>query len=180
MDPIWEGIALVWLGEYKEGHAKLSFGAPNWEAEGGVHNFVQIRTAFAAACLGMGQVEQAQTWARSAIELADRTGHRWYEAEAHRVLGDVLLALDDPTAAETAFLRSIEIAKEQKAKSWELRTATSLARLRRDQGKRDEARDLLVPVYGWFTEGLDTPVLKEAKAVLDELSGACRVDHGAV
>jgi predicted ATPase len=120
----------------------------------------------------MGQVEQAQSWARAAIQLVDRTGHRLYEADAHRVLGEVLLALSDSGAAETAFLRAIEIAKGQKAKSWELRAATSLARLWRDQGKRAEAHDLLAPVYGWFTEGFDTPVLQEAKALLDELSGS--------
>ena len=164
--------ALIWLREYKEGHATLSSGAPNWEAAGGVHNFPQIRTAFAAACLGMGQIEEAQSWVRAAIQLADQTGHRWYEAEAHRVLGDVQLALSDPAAAEFAFLRAIEVAKRQKAKSWELRAATSLARLWRDQDKRREAHDLLAPVYGWFTEGFDTPVLQEAKVLLDELSGS--------
>jgi predicted ATPase len=141
-----------------------------WEAAGGVHNFVQVRTSFARACLGNGQVDQAQSWAKSAIDLAERTGHRWYEAEAHRVLGDVLLALGDPKAAETAFLTSIEIAKGQEAKSWELRTATSLARLWRDQGKRTEGHDLIAPIYGWFTEGLDTPVLQGAKALLSELA----------
>ena len=118
VDPVWEGVALIWCGEYEEGHARLSSGAQAWEAAGGVHNFVQVRTSFARACLGKGQFEQAQSWARAAIELADRTGHRWYEAEAHRVLGDVLLALSDLGAAEIAFLRAIEIAKEQKAKSW--------------------------------------------------------------
>jgi class 3 adenylate cyclase/predicted ATPase len=171
VDPVWEGLALVWFGEYKEGHARLSFGTPNWEeAQGGLLNIPQVRTAFAVACLGMGQIEQAQSWARSAIELADRTGHRWYVAEGHRVLGDVLLALNDPRAAEIAFLRAIEVAKGQKAKSWELRAATSLARLWCDQGKRSEARDLLAPIYGWFTEGFDTPVLQEAKALLDQLA----------
>ena len=172
VDPVWEGIALIWFREYKEGHATLSSGAPNWEAAGGVHNFPQIRTAFAAACLGMGQIEEAQSWVRAAIQLADQTGHRWYEAEAHRVLGDVQLALSDPAAAEFAFLRAIEVAKGQKAKSWELRAATSLARLWRDQDKRREAHDLLAPVYGWFTEGFDTPVLQEAKVLLDELTGS--------
>ena len=170
VDPIWEGIALIWFGEYEEGHARLSSGAPVWEGAGGVHNFVQIRTSFARACLGKGQVEQAQSWARSAIELADRTGHRWYEAEAHRVLGDVLLALNAPSAAETAFLRAIEIAKGQKAKSWELRAATTLAGLWRDQGKRTKGHDLIAPIYGWFTEGFDTLVLQDAKALLNELA----------
>jgi predicted ATPase len=170
VDPVWEGIALIWFREYKEGHARLSSGAPLWEANGGVHNFPQIRTLFAQASLGMGQIEQAQSWVKAALQLAHQTGHRWYEAEAHRVLGDVQLALSDPAAAEIAFLRAIEVAKGQKAKSWELRAATSLARLWRDQGKRTEAGDLLAPIYNWFTEGFDTPVLKEAKVLLDELA----------
>jgi predicted ATPase len=75
----------------------------------------------------------------------------------------------DATAAESSFRRAIETASKQGAKSWELRAATSMARLWRDQGKRTEARDLLAPIYGWFTEGFDTPDLKEAKALLDEL-----------
>jgi predicted ATPase len=72
--------------------------------------------------------------------------------------------------AETYFERALSVARQQQAKSWELRAAMSMARLWRDQGKRDEARELLAPVYGWFTEGFDTLDLKEAKALLDELS----------
>ena len=75
----------------------------------------------------------------------------------------------DASKAEAYFERAIAIAREQKAKSWELRAATSLARLWRDQGKRQQARDLLAPIYGWFTEGFDTLDLKQAKALLDEL-----------
>jgi predicted ATPase len=169
VDPVWEGIALIWVGEYEEGHARLTSGLPVWEGAGGVINVVQARTSFARVCLWKGQVDQAQSWAKSAIDLAERTGHRWYEAEAHRVHGDVLLALSDLRAAEPAFLRAIEIAKGQKAKSWELRAATSLACLWRDRGKPKEAYKLLAPVYGWFTEGFDTRGLKEAKALLEEL-----------
>ena len=76
----------------------------------------------------------------------------------------------DATKAEAYFERALAVAREQQAKSWELRAAMSMARLWRDQGKRDEARDLLAPVYGWFTEGFDTRDLKEAKALLDELA----------
>ena len=75
-------------------------------------------------------------------------------------------------AAEELYRKDLGIAREQEAKLWELRAAASLARLRCDQGRRREARDLLAPVYGWFTEGFDTPDLKEAKALLDELGGA--------
>jgi predicted ATPase len=82
----------------------------------------------------------------------------------------VLLALNDGGGAEIAFLKAIEIAKEQQAKSWELRAATSLARLWRDQGKQTEGRDLLAPIYGWFTQGFDTLILQDAKALLNELA----------
>jgi predicted ATPase len=93
------------------------------------------------------------------------------EAEAHRAAGEIALALPerDVEKAQACFERALDIARRQRAKSWELRAAMSMARLWRDQGKRDDARDLLAPVYGWFTEGFDTLDLKEAKALLDEL-----------
>jgi predicted ATPase len=82
----------------------------------------------------------------------------------------LLRAGHDPASAERSFCRAIDIAQQQSAKFWELRAAISLARLWHEQGKRDAARDLLGPIYGWFTEGFDTPVLKEAKALLDTLA----------
>jgi predicted ATPase len=88
----------------------------------------------------------------------------------HRLRGTLLLSIHERAAAEDSFRRAIIVAQQQSAKFWELRAATSLARLWRDQGKRIEARDLLAPVYGWFTEGFDTPVLQDAKALLDELA----------
>jgi predicted ATPase len=88
------------------------------------------------------------------------------------VVGEIALMASESEVvkAEAYFERSLEIARSQRAKSWELRAATSLARLRRDQGKRAEARDLLEPIYGWFTEGFDTPVLQDAKALVDQLT----------
>jgi predicted ATPase len=97
------------------------------------------------------------------------TEDRWAEAELHRVRGELLRSGHDPAAAERSFSQAMGIAQQQSAKFWELRAATSLAQLWRDQGKRDDARDLLAPVHCWFTEGFDTPALKEAKALLDEL-----------
>jgi predicted ATPase len=93
------------------------------------------------------------------------------EAEVHRIAGEIALKSPKPDAAkaEEYFERALTVARQQQAKSWELRAAMSLARLWRDQGKRDAASDLLAPVYGWFTEGFDTLDLKEAKALLDEL-----------
>ena len=89
----------------------------------------------------------------------------------HRIAGEIALKslAPDPEKAEAYFEHALAVARQQQTKSWELRAATSLARLWRDQGKRNEARELLAPVYGWFTEGFDTLDLKEAKALLDEL-----------
>jgi len=92
------------------------------------------------------------------------------DAELYRHKGELLLQQGNTKAAEELFGKALGVAKEQEAKLWELRAATSLARLRRDQGRRAEACDLLSPVYGWFTEGFDAPDLKDAKALLDELS----------
>jgi predicted ATPase len=101
----------------------------------------------------------------------NRTKERWWEAEADRIAGEIALQTTEPNAAkaETYFERALEVARKQQAKSWELRAAMSLARLWRDQGKPQQARELLSPVYDWFTEGFDTLDLKEAKALLDEL-----------
>jgi predicted ATPase len=104
----------------------------------------------------------------SAVELAEE---RLYEAEIHRIAGEIVLKsrTPDATEAEDYFDRALAIARQQQAKSWELRAAMSMARLWRDQGKPKEAHELLAPVYGWFTEGFDTRDLKEAKALLDHL-----------
>ncbi len=102
---------------------------------------------------------------------AERTGDHWVDAELHRVSGELLLTDSGryKEEAEAEFQEAIEIARSQAAKSLELRAATSLARLWNDESKPTEARDLLAPIYGWFTEGFDTADLKEAKALLDEL-----------
>src|SRR5208283_4609505 len=99
------------------------------------------------------------------------TKERWIEAEICRMTGEIALLSSEPVAAkaEGYFKRALAVARKQQAKSWELRAAMSMARLWRDQGKRDEARDLLAPVYNWFSEEFDTLDLKEAKALLDDL-----------
>jgi predicted ATPase len=104
-----------------------------------------------------------------AQRLANETEQGWSQAEMVRLTGDVLLAMGDSAAAAASYREAIAIAQQQSAKLWELRAATSLARLRCDQGNRTEAHELLAPVYGWFTEGLGTPVLQEAKTLLAEL-----------
>jgi predicted ATPase len=107
-----------------------------------------------------------------AMTAVETTGEKLWEAEVYRTAGDIALHSPDPDAAkaESYFERALSVARQQQAKSWELRAATSLARLWRDQGKVQQARELLDPVYGWFTEGFDTRDLKEAKALLDELT----------
>jgi predicted ATPase len=107
------------------------------------------------------------TEAEQLIETAD---DRHHAAELHRVRGDLLKSTGDQIAAEYSYHQALVVARRQSARTLELRAATRLARLWQDQGKRAAARDLLAPVYGWFTEGFDTPILREAKALLDELA----------
>ena len=117
-----------------------------------------------------GQPDEGLNRLAEAATVVETTQERWAEAEMHRLRGTLLLSMHEHAAAEDSYRRALAVARRQSAKFWELRAATSLARLWRDQGKRDEARDLLAPVYGWFTEGFDTLDLKEAKALLDELN----------
>jgi len=106
------------------------------------------------------------------MRAVEATKEKWYEADVHRIAGEIVLMSPerDAAKAEACFERALAVARQQQARSWELRAAMSMARLWREQGKRDEARELLAPVYGWFTEGFDTLDLKQAKALLDELT----------
>jgi predicted ATPase len=124
----------------------------------------------AEAQRGAGQLAEAQGAVATALAIATRTGQPFCDGDLHRLDGDLLLATGG-TADEAAarYQHALAIAREQGARSFELCAATSLARLWRDQGKRAEARDLLAPVYAWFTEGFDTPDLIDAKALLKEL-----------
>jgi predicted ATPase len=118
-----------------------------------------------------GQIEEAATQLDGALQIVEKTGERWFAAELNRHKGQLLLQQGHTQAAEELYRKALSIAVEQEAKLWELRAAVSLARLRRDQGRRAEARDLFARTYGWFTEGFDTPDLKEAEALLGELDG---------
>jgi predicted ATPase len=105
-----------------------------------------------------------------AMRQVEATQERWAEAQMYCVRGELFIAVRDFAAAEASIHQAIAVARQQQAKSWELRAAMSMARLWRDQGKRQQAHDLLAPIYGWFTEGFDTLDLREAKALLDELA----------
>ena len=126
----------------------------------------------AEASAAIGHIDDARGRIGEAMTAMETTNERWCEAEVHRAAGEIALMSPepDPVKAEAHFKYALEIARTQRAKSWELRAAMSIARLWRDQGKRHQAGDLLAPVYSWFTEGFDTLDLKEAKSLLEELA----------
>ena len=174
--PFWIAVGTIyrgWLkaknGDVAEGISLLRSGSAAYRATGAELLMPPFITLLARACEIAGQVEEAVTLSDGALQTAERTGERWFAAELYRHKGQLLLRQGDSGAAEELYRKALSIAEEQEAKLWELRAAASLARLRRDQNRRAEARGVLAPVYGWFTEGFDTPDLKDAKALLDEL-----------
>ena len=138
-----------------------------WRMEMWVPHFLAL---LALACEIAEQIEEGLALLDNGLQIVERTGLRWFEAELNRLKGQLLLRQGHIAAAEELYRKALSIAEKQEAKLWGLRAAVNLARLRRDQGRRGEAHDLLAPVYGWFTEGFGTPDLKEAKALLDELA----------
>jgi predicted ATPase len=166
-----DGWALVEDGRAKKGIARIEEGLQAWRATGAsifVPYFLGIvGTAHGAA----GRVAEGQRLLADALDAVRASGERWFEPELHRLNGELLsLAGGDRATAEACFLSAMAVAREQAAKLWELRAATSLAQLWAAQGRRAEAYDLLAPVYCWFTEGFDSADLKDAKALLDELT----------
>ena len=129
-------------------------------------------SCLAGAYAGLKQFDNAWRSIGEATTTVETTKERWCEAEVHRMTGEIAWKAPEPDVvkAQTYFEHALQIARQQQAKSWELRASMSLARLWRDQGKVQQARGLLAPVYGWFTEGFDTRDLKDAKALLEELS----------
>jgi predicted ATPase len=167
---IYRGWVKVKNGDVTEGISLLCNGSSDYRATGAVMLMPYHIALLARAYEIAGHVEEGLTLLDDALQLAERTGERWFAAELNRHKGQLLLRQGHPEAAEELYCKAVSIAEEQGAKLWELRAAVSLARLRRDQGRRAEARELLAPVYGWFTEGFDTPDLRDAKALLGELS----------
>ena len=153
-----------------EGISLLHSGAGAYRVTGAVLLNAYYGTLLALAYEIAGRVDESMTLLDEASQIVERTEERWFAAELNRHKGQLLLEQGHSAAAEELFRKALSIAEEQGAKLWELRAAASLARLRRDQGRHAEARDLLAPVYGWFTEGFDTADLKEAKSLLDELT----------
>jgi predicted ATPase len=151
-------------------HAACEISA--WRSTGSTVWIPFYLSYLASAYADLGQFDEAWRCIDEATNLVETTKQKWCEAEVNRVAGEIGLKSPEPdaTKAQAYFERALSVARDQQAKSWELRAAMSMAQLWRDQGKRQQARDLLAPVYGWFTEGFDTPDLKEAKPLLDELA----------
>jgi predicted ATPase len=169
---IERGWCLAALGRADEGIPILAAGSAVIVELGFMVWRPRYLTLLADACRVAGQWRAALDHLTEARRRAEATEERCFQAETLRLTGEVLMALGDRTGAEASYHEGIAIAQQQSAKLWELRASTSLARLWRDQGKRAEAHALLAPVYGWFTEGFGTPVVQEAKALLEELSEA--------
>jgi predicted ATPase len=169
---IYRGWVKVRNHDLNDGIFLLRAGVTAYRAGGAELWMPHFFALLAEACEIAGQFEEASALLEDGLDIAERTGARWFAAELNRQKGRLLLRQGHAEATEVLYCKALSIAQEQEAKLWELRAAGSLARLRRDQSRRAEARDLLAPVYGWFTEGFDTPDLKEAKALLDELGGA--------
>jgi predicted ATPase len=169
---ILRGWALAQQGQAQEGIEQLRQGFIALRATGTELGRPHFLALLAEAYGIMGQPETGLTALTEALTLADTTGDRWCESELYHLKGALLLqqSSDNQAEAETCFQQAIVIAQNQEAKSLELRAATSMARLWQGQGKREEARQVLGDVYGWFTEGFETADLKDAKALLDELA----------
>ena len=168
---VLRGWALVEQGQCEEGIAQLGEGLVAYRATGAELECSHWLALRAEAYRDTGKPEEGLRLIAEALDHVAQTGIVYYEAELHRLDAELWLRLDTPDEqrAEVSFRRALETAGRQQAKSWELRAATSLARLWGERGRQTEARELLAPVYGWFTEGFDTRDLKEAKALLDEL-----------
>jgi predicted ATPase len=176
---IWKGSGLLLQGillalSSKPGEAipMIISGRSMYESTGATAGVSWRLPYLSAAYAELGQFDDAWRCVGEAITAVEATKETRCEAESHRVAGEIALKSPEADApkAQAHFERALAVARAQQAKSWELRAAMSMARLLRDQGRRGEARDLLAPVYGWFTEGFDTLDLKQARTLLDELA----------
>jgi predicted ATPase len=166
-----KGCLLASSGKSQDAVRMLTAGIAAWRSTGAKVWLPMILSYLARAYMDTGQFEDAVRTIDEAVAAVEITNETWCEAEVYRVAGEIALGSPEPdgAGAQRHFETALAVARKQQAKSFELRTAMSLARLWRDRGERDQARDLVAPVYGWFTEGHDTLDLQEAKALLDEL-----------
>jgi DNA-binding winged helix-turn-helix (wHTH) protein/tetratricopeptide (TPR) repeat protein len=167
----YQGLTLVRQGQHRQGLDLMKAGMAGAEKITSKMHWPAHLGHLASAHAKVGETEFGLGLLEQAIEVAENTGERVFEAELYRLRGELLIQLGRAGESEGAFRRALSIAEEQKAKLWELRAAASLARLLRDLRRTIEARELLSAIYDWFTEGFDIPDLKEAKALLNELGG---------
>ena len=171
---VLQGFLSALTGKATDTVRMISSGITAYRSTGATNLMLLPLSYLARAYAELGQFDDAQRCIREAMTAVETTKAKWCEAEVNRVAGEIALMSmsPEPDAAKAAahFERALAVARQQQARSWELRAAMSLARLWRDQGKPQQARDLLAPVYGWFTEGFDTRDLKEAEALLEELA----------
>jgi predicted ATPase/class 3 adenylate cyclase len=168
---ILRGAAIANQERFEEGIAQMQEGLAGLRDAGAENGRPQNLSLLAEICMKTGRLDDGLSALTAALAAVDEQGNRHYEAETYRLKGELLLRQDDSNTAETqnCFRRAIEIAREQSAKSWELRATMSFARLHATQRKRDEARVMLADIYNWFTEGFDTADLIDPRALLDEL-----------
>jgi adenylate cyclase len=166
----FQGEALALSGQVQAGIERMQKSISELRFLGSRCHLTGALGALAQAHAAAGQPGKGLNTVGEALSLVQQTGERHWEPELHRLRGELLLSLGDDIAAEGSLDTAVAVARKQRAKSWELRTATSLARLWRKQGRVDKARQLLSQVYGWFAEGFDTPDLQEAGELLEQLS----------
>jgi predicted ATPase len=166
----FRGGAMTMLGQVTEGITQIHEGMAVHRSLGQRCYFTEALCFLAEAQAKSGQPEGGLTTLAEALDLVEETGEHHWEAELHRLQWELLLMQGDEQQAEVSFQKAIQVAQKQSAKSWELRASIGLTRLWVKQNKLDEARQLLAEIYNWFMEGFDTPDLKEAQALLEELS----------
>jgi predicted ATPase len=176
MGIIERGWALAKQGQAEEGMIQIRQGLVDYQATGAAWGLPYFLSLQAETYGNAGHTAAGLRTLAKALEVVEQTEERFIEAELYRLKGELLLATapEHATEAETCFVHALDVARQQHGRSWELRTATSLARLWQSQAKFQDAYDLLAPIYGWFTEGFDTADLQEAKYLLDKLSEEVR------
>jgi predicted ATPase len=169
------GWALAASGHGEEGIRQIQQGLAAYEATGAARDRPYYLALLAEASAQSGQTAKGLEALAEALARLGKSEVQWWEAELHRLRGELLLqhAVAQPEEAEACFQQALAVARRQQAKSLELRAAMSLSRLWQRQGESHAARELLAPIYGWFTEGFDTADLQEARVLLDELEGRC-------